>query len=184
MRLLLVGASETVARQFHDRAAAYGLRLVHSARVRRPTWAIVATAAQRGEALRRFRLPADRVVLVPAIAAHERLPEDLLERGLARMTELGPWRPLVSAAGVWLTRRALPWIETALERTVGAEAETPARLAAEKLVRAAAKDAVQAVDPKKAQRSVERRALRHAERAAAKAQNVAAVASRDEERLP
>jgi len=154
--LLVVGATAASVRQITTLASARGLRVVVDRAPRRPAWVIVATSAQRQDALARYGLPAFRVIEVPGIERDGAVDADMLSRGMARMAELGAYRPTAAAFALAVTRRLLPWVGAALERASAdgmPDVEKAATLRAEKA----------------AERSAERAAAKAADKAARKA---------------
>lgn len=161
--------------------AASGIQVRLGAVPRGASWVIVATAAQRRQAVAASSgLPAFRVVHVPGLDRDGAVDVPLLAEGLARMREIGPYVAQPSAAALAVTRWLLPWIRPALERWLGDGAATvDARLsnkaalnarevAARAERRAALERAglVKPITPDQARQLAERKARRKAERRA------------------
>jgi len=184
MTLVVIGASAANAARVIEAASARGLRAVIGTGAR-PSWVMVATASQRRDALARFGLPAFRVVEWPALDGETEIAPDVLARGVARMAEIGPYRPVASPAGVALTRWLMPWIMRTLDRAIGPEdpvEEAPASEAEARDARMLEK-AAKLDDPDEARRRAERKARRAVERAEEKAAaRQAAQAGREERR--
>lgn len=170
MTLVVIGASAPNAARVIEAASTRGLRVVLGTGAR-ASWVIVATASQRRDALAKFGLPAFRVVEWPGLDSDTEIASDILTRGVARMAELGPHRPVASPAGVALIRWLMPWIMRTLDRAIG-PAETKELSPAEAAARDArmfAKAAELETSEKARRKLAERRAQRAAQRAAAKA---------------
>lgn len=165
-------------------SAASGIQVRVGAVPRGASWVIVATAAQRRQAVAASSgLPAFRVVHVPGLDRDGAVDVSLLAEGLARMREIGPYVAQPSAAALAVTRWLLPWIRPALERWLGDGAATvDARLSnkaalnarevaarAEAAERRAALERaglVKPMTPDQARQLAERKARRKAERRA------------------
>jgi hypothetical protein len=116
MTLLVIGSTPADARAVRSLAPVRSLRVRTNWTARRPDWILVATGAQRAEALRRYRLPAFRVILMPALAGTGALDKDPLRRGLARMIEVGPYHAEASPAGLAVTRRIVSRLMASFEQ--------------------------------------------------------------------
>lgn len=176
MTLLVVGATAANLEWIGSAARRQGMRVVAGATIRRPDWVLVARAAERLDAFGRYRLPAFRVIEVPALATDDVLDARVVSAGLARMRELGPFRPTVSALGVAAAGLVMPGLVTLLERILGSDTPDPDLTLALKAKKAAARAAERAArrreraqrveSPEEARRRAERKAQRKAARRA------------------
>jgi hypothetical protein len=116
MTLLVIGSTPAQAHAVRSLAPLRSLRVRTNWTARRPDWILVATPGQRAEALRRYQLPAFRVMQVPALASTGDLQEDPLRRGLARMIEVGPYHAGASSTGLAVTRRIVSRLMSSLEQ--------------------------------------------------------------------
>jgi len=178
MTLVVIGASAPNAARVSEAASTRGLRAVIGTGAR-PSWVIVATASQRRDALARYGLPAFRVVEWPGLDSETQIALDVLTRGVARMAELGPYRPVASPAGVALTRWAMPLIMRTLDRAIGPgeRVETPEGEAAGREARILEKVSKLENSEEARRRLAERRARRAAQRAQEKAARLAEQAA-------
>jgi len=181
MTLLVIGATPANIREIKSAASPHGLRVVVGRSSQRPDWVLVATVAQRVEALARYALPAFRVIEYPEIERDARLEEDVLAAGVVGMVEVGAFRPAVSAFGVALTKRLMPWITAWLERVLVEPEPEGVEPAQELAARSHRKDA-KLQDSHEAQLRAQRKAMRAAERAAEKAARRAEEQARAKER--
>jgi hypothetical protein len=183
MTLVVIGASAPNVIRLAAAASSRGLRVATGA-ASRPSWVIVATAIQRRDALARFGLPAFRVIEWPGLEGEAAVAADVLARGIARMAELGPYRPVVSRAGVALIRRMMPWVMRTLNRAIGPDDPVEDVSAA----KAAARDArmlekaARLEDAKEARARADRKARRAVEREAKMAARRHTTQPRDGER--
>ena len=181
MTIAVVGA--TPAHVAAISRAARGMKVRADAVPARASWIVVATAAQRREAIARCRLPAFRVVHVAGLDRDGAVDELVLAEGLARMREIGPYAVEPSVAAVAMTRWLMPWIRPALERWLGdgatsvdarlskkaAARERDAALLAEQVAKRAALEQaglLAPITPEQARQRAERKAQRKAERRA------------------
>jgi hypothetical protein len=184
MTLLVIGATPANVRAIKSAASPHGVRVVVGRTSRRPDWVLVATVAQRAEALARYALPAFRVIEYPEIEGEGTLAEGVLPAGVVGMVEVGAFRPAVSGFGVALTRRLMPWITAWLGRVlVESEPEEADVPAPEVAARSLRKD-TKLQDAHEAQLRAQRKAKRAAERAAEKAARRAEEQARAQERRP
>jgi hypothetical protein len=161
MKLLVVGAAEPHQRGIAALASRRGIRLDADESSRRADWALVATGEQRRAVLHRYGLPPTRVIEWPALGGVASLDVAALERALTRMTELGPYRPVLSKSGVALIQRIMPWLRPRLVRMLAGDLDTPEVSAPpvwDKAVRQAEKEAKRVRSERKHQRAVEKRA--------------------------
>lgn len=119
--LLVLGASRRNLERIA--AAARQRNTVVKSRTSSPDWALVATSAQRDSVRRSSGLPACRVIHVQGLEADADLPEGIVEQGLTRMSELGPYTPVPGPRAVTLTGRLMPrildWLERHLQEPPG-----------------------------------------------------------------
>jgi hypothetical protein len=173
MTLVVIGASAPNAGRVTDAASARGLRVVIGTGTR-PSWVIVATASQRRDALASFGLPAFRVIEWPGLDGETEIAPDVLTRGVARMAELGPYRPVASPAGVALTRWAMPWIMRTLDRVIGPDGDPVEELSAGEAAAREARILTKVAKLENSEEARRRLAERRARRAAQRAEEKAA----------
>jgi hypothetical protein len=107
MIVLVVGASEHAVRQIRQIAPS-GVDIVDDV-VAEADWMLVATIAQRVEAVSARGLAAFRVVECPEIAsALDAAALDALRGALVKMAGIGAARPLLSSIGLSLVRPFVP----------------------------------------------------------------------------
>jgi hypothetical protein len=137
MTLLVLGAPDANVRQIAAAASARRLHVASGWSSTRPAWVLVASAADRREALTRYGLPAFRVIEYPGLAGT--IDPGVLAAGLARMAEIGDDVPVLSPRAVALTRRLLPLIATRLERLLGGDVPDQEGTVSKKAARTAEK---------------------------------------------
>src|SRR6188508_86526 len=102
MMLLVVGASDRALAIVRTEAATRAVDLHVGTSPTRPDWVVTTTADERADAMRRYGLPAHRVIVLPELATEPTLTAGGASATLQRMVEVGPLPPPQRGPAAWL----------------------------------------------------------------------------------